>query len=427
MPRRCAWTRAAGDGARASAGAEIARPRPAAARPRPKCALRARRLRAVRVAAARGHGAGRGCTLTVHVPILLDSQPRADARRVCNQRTSAVSVKESSSVAAFGSVFADRMGVCPFRDGAWGTPELVPTAPLSLHPAAHVLHYSSTCFEGLKAYRWADGSTRLFRMDMHVRRMVESAHKLYLPVPEPQMLGALIRDVTAAARERTPRPPGALYLRPTLIGTQPNIGAAASPSTEALLYVLASPVGDYFGDGEHATRILMADDLMRTTPEFGMVKSGANYVQALGHVMRAKAKHAVDTVLFAPGGQVQETGASNFLLLDDHEIRTPPLDTSYLHGVTRDCVLKLGAHMGYRVVEQPITVRDVLEWTSGGGEAALSGTAAVLAGVGTIIYQEQERAVRNGAVGPNTRRLRQALTDIQAGYAEDPFGWLETV
>lgn len=338
-----------------------------------------------------------------------------------------MSGKESKSVAAFGSVFADRMGICAFKDGHWGTPELVATAPLSLHPAAHVLHYGSACFEGLKAYRWEDGSTRLFRMDMHVKRMVQSARKLYLPVPDPGTLAGLIRDTTAAAHDQVPQPPGALYLRPTLIGTQPNIGAAASPSNEALLYVLASPVGDYFGGGEHATRILLTDTLMRTTPEFGMVKSGANYVQALGHVMRAKEKHTIDTVLFAPGGQIQETGASNFLLLDDKEVRTAPLDSTYLHGVTRDSVLKLAAHMGYKVVETPLSVDDVLEWTAGGGEAALSGTAAVLAGVGTIIYQDKERSVCNGGVGANTRKLRQALTDIQAGKAEDPFGWLVAV
>ncbi len=338
-----------------------------------------------------------------------------------------MSGKDSKSVAAFGSRFAERMGTCAFADGRWDKPELVPTGPLSMHPAAHVLHYSSSCFEGLKAYRWEDGTIRLFRMDMHVKRMVQSAKKLYLPVPDADTLARLIRDVTDAARDEVPPPPGALYLRPTLIGTQPNIGAAASPSKEALLFVLASPVGDYFGDGEHAVRILLTDELMRTTPEFGMVKSGANYVQALGHTMRAKEKHNVDTVLFAPGGHVQETGASNFLLLNDGEIRTAPLDSTYLHGVTRDSVLKLGAHLGYKVVEETLTVDDVLEWTAGGGEAALSGTAAVLAGVGVIIYKGKERSVCNGGVGANTRRLRRALTDIQVGKAEDPFGWLVQV
>jgi branched-chain amino acid aminotransferase len=335
--------------------------------------------------------------------------------------------ENNSSVAAFGSVFTSLMAVADFADGAWGTPELVPVAPIPMHPAAHVLHYASCCFEGLKAYRHPDGAVRLFRMDRNVARMRQSAQLLYLAVPGEDMLTGMILDTTRAARDEVPGPPGALYLRPTLIGTTPNVGAAASPSTECKLFVLASPVGDYFGGSDHATRILMADDRMRSTPGFGMAKAGANYAQALGHVMQAKAEHNVDTVLFAPDGDVQETGASNFILLNDHEIVTKPLDSSYLHGVTRDSVLTLGAHLGYEVSERPLSVDDVLGWIDAGGEAALTGTAAVLAGVGTIIYKGKEHTLRNGAVGHNTQRLRQALTDIQTGQAEDPFGWLQEI
>lgn len=335
--------------------------------------------------------------------------------------------EENQSVAAFGTAFADQMAVADFHTGEWSEPALVPTAPIPMHPAAHVLHYASCCFEGMKAYKHADGKVRIFRMDRNVERMMQSARLLYLPVPGDAMLSAMIRDVTAAARDAVPEPPGALYLRPTLIGTTPNIGAAASPSSEAKLFVLASPVGDYFGGAAHATRILLADDLMRSVPGFGMAKAGANYAQALGSVMRAKAAHNVDTVLFAPGGQVQETGASNFVLLNDDQIVTCPLDESYLHGVTRDSVLRLGAHLGYQVEERPLSVHDVIAWIEAGGEAALTGTAAVLAGVGTLIYKDVEYTVRDGGVGPNSSRLRQALTDIQVGGAEDVFGWLREI
>lgn len=349
-------------------------------------------------------------------------------QRESPQDTSSVSTSEkNSSVAAFGSVFTSLMSTADYADGTWSEPRLVPVAPIPMHPAAHVLHYASCCFEGLKAYRHPDGAVRIFRMDRNVARMRQSAQLLYLGQPSEEMLAGMILDVTRSALDEVPAPPGALYLRPTLIGTTPNVGAAASPSTECMLFVLASPVGDYFGGSDHATRILMADDRMRSTPGFGMAKAGANYAQALGHVMEAKARHGVDTVLFAPGGDVQETGASNFILLNDDEIVTKPLDSSYLHGVTRDSVLTLGAHLGYKVNERALSVDDVLAWVKDGGEAALTGTAAVLAGVGTIIYKEQEHTLRNGAVGHNTRRLRQALTDIQTGQAEDPFGWLQEV
>ena len=132
---------------------------------------------------------------------LLGSRARANARPNKQiKRFLKVSAQESSSVASYGTVFADQMGMCAFKDGRWNTPEMIPTGPIPMHPAAHVLHYGSACFEGLKAYRWADGTTRMFRMDMHVKRMIQSAQKLYLPVPGADMLSTMIRDTTVAAR-----------------------------------------------------------------------------------------------------------------------------------------------------------------------------------------------------------------------------------
>ena len=329
--------------------------------------------------------------------------------------------------AAFGTVFAEQMSMARYEQGQWQRPSLHPTAAIPLHPAAHVLHYASSCFEGLKAFRWADDSIRIFRMDKHIERMRQSARLLYLPVPEAEMLEHMLRETTAAARDRVPGPPGALYLRPSLIGTMENIGAAGAPSDSALLFILASPVGDYFGDGDHATRILMTDTLQRATHEFGQAKAGANYAQALGPIMAARREHQADSVLFAPGGDVQETGASNFMLINDQEIITKALDSSFLAGVTRDSILHLGRTLGYRISERDIPVDEVLAWVAAGGEAALSGTAAVLAAVGTLIYRDQEYVLGDGGVGPNCRRLRAALTDIQSGRSTRNFGWLTEV
>ncbi len=332
-----------------------------------------------------------------------------------------------SVTAAFGTVFADQMAMARYDNGQWHPSYLSPTAAIPMHPAAHVLHYASSCFEGMKAFRWPDGSIRIFRMDQHIQRMVKSSKLLYLPVPDTEMLEQMLREVTDAARDVVPGAPGALYLRPSLIGTMENIGAAGSPSESALLFILASPVGDYFGNDDHATRILLTDNLQRSTHEFGMAKAGANYAQALGTTMQARKEYQADTVLFAPGGDVQETGASNFLLINDEEIITKDLDSSFLAGVTRDSTLQLGQTLGYRVSERSIHVDEVLDWVAAGGEAALSGTAAVLAGVGTIIYKGHEHELSNGGVGPNTRRLRGALTDIQTGKSADTLNWLTEI
>ena len=155
-----------------------------------------------------------------------------------------------------------------------------------------------------------------------------------------------------------------------------------------------------------------------------MVKAGANYVSALRTVVAARQEHQADQVLFAPDGLVEETGASNFLLIDDDVVVTAPLSDSYLHGVTRDSTLRLAERLGYRVEERPVTVNEVLTWQ---GEAALSGTAAILSAVGTFIHKGEEITINDGEVGSNTLRLRKALTDIHSGIAEDPFGWVRSV
>jgi branched-chain amino acid aminotransferase len=323
---------------------------------------------------------------------------------------------------AFGTVLAATMALAQTHGGVFGPADLVPTGPLALDPATHALHYGSVCFEGLKAHRGDDEVVRLFRADRHVERLRRSAELLHLPVPPAELVLDALVGLVRAVRDEVPAPPGALYLRPVLLGTDPNIGAAAAPSEEAMLYVLASPVGDYFRGGGAALRLAIETELPRTTPQFGEVKSGANYAMALGVIRRARAEHDADQVLFAPEGDVQETGAANFLLIDGDRVATKPVDGSFLHGITRSSVLEVAADLGYRVEERDISVAEVLAWAEH-GEAALTGTAAVLTGVGTLIHDGRETLVGDGRPGPNTERLRAALLAVQRGQAPDPRGW----
>jgi branched-chain amino acid aminotransferase len=160
-----------------------------------------------------------------------------------------------------------------------------------------------------------------------------------------------------------------------------------------------------------------------------MVKSGANYAMALGPTMKARSALGADQVLFAPGGHVQETGAANFMLIDSRRVITPALSEAFLHGVTRDSILTLARDMGYQVDERAdLTVDEVLEWAGAeDAEAALSGTAAVLASVGHLIHRGEDIPVGSGDVGTRTLELRRALTDIHAGTAVDVHGWLTEV
>lgn len=328
----------------------------------------------------------------------------------------------------FGTILSDWMTTARADNGPFaygGSPE--PYGDFTISPAAHVLHYGSAIFEGLKAYRQTDGSLAIFRLDRHVARMVTSAARLRLPEVDPITLRQMIIDAVEANAEEVPDPPGSLYIRPTLIGTEADIGAAARPTRGALLYVVNSPVGDYFKGGIRPLTLMVETSVPRTVPQFGMVKCGANYAMSLGATLDAMAANeAVDQMLFATDGDITETGASNFFLADDERLVTRHLDESFLHGVTRDSVLQLAHQLGYAVEERSIDPDELVDWSER-GEAFLSGTGAGLAPVGSILYAGKTLTMGDGQPGRNTMRLRQALVDIQVGAAPDPFGWLTPV
>jgi branched-chain amino acid aminotransferase len=331
-------------------------------------------------------------------------------------------------MAAFGTVFMPEMALATFENGEWSKTDVVAADSLQFHPGAHVLHYSSTCFEGLKAFRHDDGGVYVFRMDANVKRLAQSSRLLSLPEIDEAQLDQMIVDIVAKFADDVPQPPGSMYIRPTHIGTEPAIGKAAAPSNSSLLYVLLSPVGDYFAGGSKTLRLLLEEDGMRCAPHMGMVKSGGNYASALGPISEAKAKADADQVLFCPNGDVQETGAANFILIDGNEVITKGLDSSFLHGITRDSILTIARDMDMTVSERDLSVDELLERAGKpGAEAALSGTAAVLTPVGTLIHNEKEYQVGDGQAGATTMKLRQALNDIQWGKAEDKHGWLTKV
>lgn len=326
--------------------------------------------------------------------------------------------------APFGTLFGDHMAVAHLADGEYTYPGSVqPLENFSLHPATHVLHYASACFEGLKAHRQADGSVAIFRLDDHVARLLVSIAKLRMAVPDTELVRTMILDTVRADAEHTPDAPGSLYIRPTFIGTAPNIGAAATPSATAMFYVITSPVGDYFAGGVRPLSIYIEHETPRTTPQFGMVKSGANYVMALGPTLDAKRDHVADQVLFATGGDVTETGAANFFLVDDERVITRNLDDSFLHGITRLSVLQIAEDLGYEVEERSIHVDELKAWAEH-GEMFLSGTAAVIAPIGKVITHGTHIEIGDGKPGANTLRLREALTDVQTGHSPDTHGWL---
>ncbi|RUO77380.1 branched-chain amino acid aminotransferase [Idiomarina seosinensis] len=331
-------------------------------------------------------------------------------------------------MAAFGTVFMPKMTLATYENEHWSPARLVNSDAIQLHPGAHVLHYASTCFEGLKAFKHSDDSINIFRMDQNIERMAQSSQLLSLPPIDKQLLKQMIIDVVREHIHQVPAPPGSMYIRPTHIGTEPAIGKAAHPTNSSMLYILLSPVGDYFSGGIKPLKLLIEENGSRCAAHMGMIKSGGNYASALGPILAAHSEYQADQVLFCPDGDVQETGAANFLLIDGNEIITKSLDSSFLHGITRDSILTLARDSGMTVSERELSVDELIERAEKREcEAALSGTAAVLTPVGTLIRDGQQVTVGNGQGGPTTQRLRESLNAIQWGEQADSHNWLTRI
>lgn len=327
----------------------------------------------------------------------------------------------------FGTRFMPQMTMSVF-DQSWGEMQIVDSNSISLHPGAHVFHYASTCFEGLKAFQHKDGSVKIFRMDKNLERLRQSSELLCLPDVDKSLTEKMINEIVHQYRAEVPAPPASMYIRPTHMGTEAAIGKAAAPSDSSMLFILLSPVGDYFSGGEASLRLLLDDVGVRCGPDHGMVKGGGNYASALKHIVRAQKEHNAQQVLFCPDGDVQETGAANFVFVDGDSLVTKSLDDSFLHGVTRESILTLARDKGLKVEERDFSVEELLERCSKpDAEAGLSGTAAVLAAVTTFIYKGKEYQVGKGEPGPRIREMRSELNAIQWGEAEDKHNWLHTV
>ncbi len=332
----------------------------------------------------------------------------------------------------FGQIFTDRMLKVEWDAGrGWHDARIEPYGPLALDPAAKVYHYAQEVFEGLKAYRWQDGRVELFRPGMNAARFNRSAARLALPeIPERLFLEG-IEKLVRLEENWIPSAAGtALYIRPTLIAVEPTLGVR--PADQCLFFVILSPVGAYYAAGFNPVRILVEDYFVRAVPGgTGTAKTGGNYAASLSAGLRAK-ERGFEQVLWLDGIQrryVEEVGAMNIFFVVDGTLVTPPLNDSFLAGVTRDSVLALAGSLGIPAEERPVEIDELLAGVRAGrvSEAFGTGTAAVVSPVGVLGYKSDVFTVGSGDVGPLTRRLYDELSGIQSGRLPDHFGWMREV
>ena len=339
---------------------------------------------------------------------------------------------DDESKLSFGRIFTDRMMIAEWKVGkGWCDARIEPYAPFVLDPACLVFHYAQEIFEGLKAYKWPDGTVALFRPEMNARRFNLSAERISMPeVPEELFLSG-VEQLVSLERDWIPTSTGtSLYIRPTLIAVEPVLGV--KPSDHYYFYIILSPVGAYYPAGFNPIKIMVEDHYVRAVPGgTGEAKTGGNYASSLKAALEAK-KKGFDQVLWLDGVNrrfVEEVGAMNMLFAYGDKVVTSPLTGSILNGVTRDSVLKLAETLGFSVEEKQLDIFELLEDIRAGRvtEAFGSGTAAVITPVGAMSFKGEDYTVGDGGVGSLTRKLYDTLTGIQYGRIPDGLGWIKKI
>jgi branched-chain amino acid aminotransferase len=332
----------------------------------------------------------------------------------------------------FGTLFTDHMAVIRWSaDKGWHSAEITARAPFAMDPASSVLHYAQEIFEGMKAYRDEDGQAVLFRPEENARRFKESARRMAMPeLPGTDFLAA-VEHLVRIDRQWIPEGDGSLYLRPFMFASESFLGVR--PSREYIFCVIASPVGPYFKGGAKAVKIWVSQNYTRAAlGGTGVAKCGGNYAASLVAQAEATAQ-GCDQVVFLDAAEhrwVEELGGMNiFFVMEDGSFLTPPLGGTILPGVTRKSLIALARDEGMTVREEAYPFEQWKADAASGRlkEAFACGTAAVIAGIGTVKFAGGEFMIGGGDTGPVTTRMRETLVGIQRGQRADPHGWVLVV
>jgi len=330
----------------------------------------------------------------------------------------------------FGSDFSDHMFIQHHHaDKGWYNAAIEPYHNLNLDPSAAVLHYSQEIFEGLKAYRRADGGINLFRADENMARFNRSAKRMVMPEVDADLHLETLKQLLTLDAAWVPSQDGAsLYIRPAMIASSSKLGLGAA--ADYIHFIITGPAGSYFKGGFEPIPVYVADEFRRAViGGVGEAKTGGNYAASL-YISEKMAKEGYSQVLWLDaihGRYVEEVGAMNICFVyEGKQIVTPELSGSILPGITRDSILKLAPTLGYEAVEARLDIHEILQDIKAGKitECFGCGTAAVVSPVGELCYMGEQYHINNDQAGPVSRQIYDALTHIQYGTAPDPFNWI---
>ncbi len=346
------------------------------------------------------------------------------------ERTATPKTKPDYKKLGFGNYFTDHMFLMDYStEKGWHDARIVPYAPLALDPSAMVFHYAQELFEGLKAYRRADGGIQLFRPDKNIERMNNTCKRLCVPtIPEEDVLQA-IKETVMTDVDWVPYDEGtSLYIRPFIIATDAHLGV--HPSHSYIFCIILSPVGSYYEAGINPVKIFVEREYVRCVKGgTGLAKAGGNYAASLIGQKRAE-DLGYAQVLWLDGihrKYIDEVGAMNVFFVIDGVVVTPELtDGNILPGVTRRSCVEMLKKWGVPVEERKLSIDEVIEANKNGklDEAFGTGTAAVISPIGELFDGDSRMIINNNEIGPIAQKLYDAITGMQWGKKPDDMGWI---
>ncbi|KAH9690069.1 Branched-chain-amino-acid aminotransferase 2 [Citrus sinensis] len=275
-------------------------------------------------------------------------------------------------------------------------------------------------YEGTKAYRTEDGRILLFRPDLNASRMKIGAERMCMPSPSVDQFVDAVKQIALANKRWVPPPgKGTLYIRPLLIGSGPVLGLGPAPEYTFLAY--ASPVGNYFKEGSAPLNLYIEEEFVRAAPGgAGGVKAISNYAPVLKALIRAKSRGFSDVLYLDSVNRknVEEVSSCNIFVVKGNVISTPATNGTILEGITRRSVIEIARDYGYQVEERVIPVDELIN----ADQVFCTGTAVVVAPVGSITYQNKRVEFKTGSRSVY-QELYSTLVGIQTGVIEDKKGW----
>lgn len=329
----------------------------------------------------------------------------------------------------FGKIFSDHMFRVDYEDGKWGEPKILPFAPIEVSPSLSALHYGQSIFEGMKAFKDANGKSLLFRPLDNIKRLNKSAIRMGMPeIPEELFLEGL-KQLVDLDKDWIPTKEGsALYLRPFMFATDDFVGVR--PSLTYSFIIFCCPVNSYY---PKPIRVKVEKKYVRASDGMaGFAKAAGNYGISMLPSMEAK-KLGYDQIVWTDGrshSHVEESGTTNlFFVMEDKLVLTPRIDGNILEGITRDSCIKLLKQEGYEVQERDISIDEIIEAAKAGklSDAFGTGTAAIIAKIAAIGFDGFDYELPAAEGRKISNWLYNTLYGIQTGRGQDPFSWVVPV